>query len=73
MSGPEAQTARWSPVAILVACTSCLGILAGGVVAVTAGVVGAFWASLLPAVLLLGVFVLWASGILAPDREEGGS
>lgn len=55
--------------AILVACTSCLGVIAGGIVAVTAGVVGAFWAGLLPAALLLGVFALWASGILAPDRE----
>lgn len=55
--------------AIVVACTSCLGVLAGVFVAVTAGVIGAFWAGLLPAALLLGVFLLWISGVLAPDRE----
>lgn len=67
VAGPS--TARWSPVAIVVACTSCLGILAGGIIAVTAGVIGTFWAGLLPAALLLGLFVLWISGILAPDRR----
>lgn len=73
MSAAESSTARWSPVAIVVVCTSCLGILAGGIVAVTAGMIGAFWAGLLPAALLLGLFVLWASGVLVPGREEGES
>lgn len=70
MSEAGPSTARWSTLAILVACTSCLGVLAGGIIAVTAGVIGVFWAGLLPVALLLGLFVLWVSGILAPDRRR---
>lgn len=55
--------------AIVVACPSCLGLLAGGMVAVTADLIGAFWAGLLPAALLLGGILLWISGLLVPARE----